>query len=219
VFWWFLFYGFVLLTIFTITGKTEYFDSNIMHILNSSQIPILNLFLVGFSELGLIIAVVFSPIVILWYILGRNNRKGHFIAIVMFGSILIWEAFNILFVWSRPQSSITLTQSYSYPSGHVLVGLCFYLSLAITINDSVDNRNKRIVTWAIPVIIIAIISVSRMYLRAHYPTDVIAGLVIGVLWLLAVVLYFDKIEVPLIRIETFMGRVSNFFIKTHKQYV
>jgi undecaprenyl-diphosphatase len=137
----------------------------------------------------------------------------------MFGSVLIWELFNILISWPRPQTSIALTQSYSYPSGHVLVGVCFYLSSAITINDSMDNRNKKIIAWIIPVIIIAMISFSRMYLRAHYPTDIIAGIVIGILWLLTVVLYFDKIEVPLIRMETFLGRTLNIFFKTHEQYV
>jgi membrane-associated phospholipid phosphatase len=82
-----------------------------------------------------------------------------------------------------------------------------------------DNRNKKIIAWIIPVIIIAMISFSRMYLRAHYPTDIIAGIVIGILWLLTVVLYFDKIEVPLIRMETFLGRTLNIFFKTHEQYV
>ncbi len=80
-----------------------------------------------------------------------------------------------------------------------------------------DNRNKRIIAWAIPIIIIAMISVSRMYLRAHYPTDVIAGIVIGILWLLTVVIYFDKIEVLLNRIERTLGldRINKYLNSIH----
>jgi len=194
-----------------------YFDNLVMEMLSFSKTPILNLFFVGVSQLSLYIAIVFSPVIVIWYVLRNNKKKGHFILIVMVGSVLIWEFFNILISWPRPQTSIALTQSYSYPSGHVLVGVCFYLSLAITISDSMDNRNKRIIAWAIPIIIIAMISVSRMYLRAHYPTDVIAGIVIGILWLLTVVLYFDKIEVLLNRIERTLGldRINKYLNSIH----
>ncbi|UCE37462.1 MAG: phosphatase PAP2 family protein [Thermoplasmata archaeon] len=157
-------------------------------------------------------AIIFPPIIAFWYILRNNKRKGHFVLIVIVGSVLIWEFFNIIISWPRPQTSIVLTQSYSYPSGHVLVGVCFYLSLAITISNSMDNRRKRIIAWAISIIIIAMISVSRMYLRAHYPTDVIAGIVIGVLWLLTVVLCFEKIEIMLIKVESTIRKVFNFMI-------
>jgi undecaprenyl-diphosphatase len=190
-----------------------------MEMFNFPKSPLLKLFFVGISQLSLYITIVGSPMVIIWYTLRSNKRNGYFILVVMFGSVLIWELFNILISWPRPQTSITLTQSYSYPSGHVLVGVCFYLSLALTINDSMDDRYKKIFVWIIPVIIIAMISVSRMYLRAHYPTDIIAGIIIGIIWLLMVVLYFDKIEVLLIRMEIFLGRTLNIFIKTRKQYV
>lgn len=120
----------------------------------------------------------------------------------MIGCILIWELFNLIIFWPRPQTSITLTQSHSYPSGHVFVGVCFYLSVSFTILDSTNKLDKKIVAWSIPIILIAMISLSRLYLRAHYPTDVIGGIVIGILWLLTVVLSFDKIEILLIKAES-----------------
>ncbi len=215
--WSFLYLFFILLTVFTLFGRTLYFDNLIMKMLSFPNTYFLKLFFVGISQLSLYMAIIFPPIIVFWYILRNNKRKGHFILVVMVGSVLIWEFFNILISWPRPQTSIALTQSYSYPSGHVLVGVCFYLSLAITISDSMDNRNKRIIAWAIPIIIIAMISVSRMYLRAHYPTDVIAGIVIGILWLLTVVIYFDKIEVLLNRIERTLGldRINKYLNSIH----
>ena len=113
---------------------------------------------------------------------------------------------KILIARPRPELSSTVWDSYSYPSGHVLDGLCFYLALAITINESLDNKYKRIIVWAIPVILVALISVSRIYLGAHYPTDVIASIILGALWLITVHHYLDKIEVLFIRIKTSLGR-------------
>jgi undecaprenyl-diphosphatase len=96
--------------------------------------------------------------------------------------------------------------SYSYPSGHVIDGLCFYLALAITINESTNNRIKMIIVWVISVVIVALICVSRIYLKVHYPTDVIASVFLGALWLLTVYYYIDKIEAFYKRIETLLAR-------------
>jgi undecaprenyl-diphosphatase len=178
-----------------------------MKMLNSSRTPFLRVFFVGISQLSLYIAIFFSPIVIMWFIRKNNQRKGHFILVIMIGCILIWELFNLIIFWPRPQTSIALTQSYSYPSGHVFVGVCFYLSLSFVIIDSLNNSGNKIIGWSVPVIIITMISLSRMYLRAHYPADVIGGIVIGILWLLTVVLCFDKIEILLIKAESSLKMV------------
>jgi undecaprenyl-diphosphatase len=124
----------------------------------------------------------------------------------MVGALILRSSLKILVARPRPELSSTAWDSYSYPSGHVVDGLCFYLALAITINESLDNKNKRIIVWVIPVIIVALISVSRIYLKVHYPTDVIGGILLGALWLLTVHHYLDQIEVFFKRIETNLRR-------------
>lgn len=60
----------------------------------------------------------------------------------------------------------------SFPSGHTLV--CFEAATVLMIND------KRL---GIPALIIAItVALSRLYLFVHYPTDVLAGVILGVLF-------------------------------------
>lgn len=61
---------------------------------------------------------------------------------------------------------------YSFPSGHTLA--CFEAATILMIRD------KRI---GIPAVIIAVaVAVSRLYLFVHYPTDVIAGCILGIIF-------------------------------------
>jgi undecaprenyl-diphosphatase len=202
---------FIVLSVLTFSGETLKFDNQIMENVIISKETSMKLLFMGISQISLYISVIFSPIIALWYFLRNDKWKGNFILIAMGGSVIIWELFNIIILFPRPQASITLTQSYSYPSGHVLVGVCFFLSLAITTYDKTENPNIRRISWILHGIIIALISISRMYLRAHYPTDVLAGILIGSLWLIALVLYFNKIETPLNKVEaTFLRRIGSF---------
>jgi undecaprenyl-diphosphatase len=189
-----------------IFGLTDNFDSEIMEKLIPPQTPSFKLFFTVISQLGTPAVLIFSPIVVLWYILRKNNRKGYFIITVMVGAFILRNVLKILIARPRPELSSAAIDSYSYPSGHVLDGLCFYLALAITINESIDNKYKRVIVWVISVVLVALISISRIYLRVHYPTDVIGSIFLGVLWLLTVHQYFDKIEVFFKRIETLLGR-------------
>ena len=59
---------------------------------------------------------------------------------------------------------------YSFPSGHTLVSFCSAMTIFLF--------NKK---WGIFAIIFAIlIGISRMYLFVHYPTDVLAGAILGI---------------------------------------
>jgi membrane-associated phospholipid phosphatase len=76
----------------------------------------------------------------------------------------------------------------SFPSGHSLTSLCFWVMLVVT---------GITVGWSAPVwgmlalatlIIISMTGLSRIYLGVHFPSDVLGGFSIGVIWCL--VCYF-----------------------------
>jgi undecaprenyl-diphosphatase len=73
---------------------------------------------------------------------------------------------------------------YSYPSGHsmlapVIWGLGLLLLATLT-----ESRPVRALCRLFAVVIVAGIGLSRIYLGVHYPTDVLAGLCIGLAWML-----------------------------------
>jgi undecaprenyl-diphosphatase len=67
---------------------------------------------------------------------------------------------------------ITEPKDYSFPSGHTLAGTvaCFLI-----------NRTNKVIGF-FAVILMLLIAFSRMYLYVHFPSDVLAGLIIGIIF-------------------------------------
>lgn len=103
---------------------------------------------------------------------------------------------GIKFLINRPRPDENLVyildheMSPSYPSGHVVFFTVFYgfLIAAMFFTKKIP-RFLRILTALISSALIILVSISRIYLGAHWVTDVIAGYLLGIA-LLSVVLYF-----------------------------
>lgn len=77
-------------------------------------------------------------------------------------------------------------QSYSFPSGHS--------STAASITTGVLKETKNVFLWVLLILNIILIPFSRLYLGQHYLSDVIMGVILGVLIVLTIYAIFDKIE-------------------------
>ena len=64
------------------------------------------------------------------------------------------------------------------------MSVTFYGLLAYMLQLSTDDEFVRYLVTVLIIILILIIGYSRVYLRVHYASDVIAGFLIGFLWLL-----------------------------------
>jgi membrane-associated phospholipid phosphatase len=85
--------------------------------------------------------------------------------------------------------------SMSFPSGHSLGSMVTYGLLAYCI---VEMRHRRRIRWlAVPVAaaMVGLIGLSRIYLNAHYPTDVLAGWTVGACWLASCITAVESIKV------------------------
>jgi membrane-associated phospholipid phosphatase len=80
----------------------------------------------------------------------------------------------------------------SFPSGHTAAAVCFYGSIAAIV---IWHSTKRWISIAAVMVCAAVpltIAVSRVYRGMHYPTDVMAGGLLGALWLTVVIFYVRR---------------------------
>ena len=65
-------------------------------------------------------------------------------------------------------------QGYSFPSGHAANAVAVYGSLAV-------HEKKRKLLWVLAVVLPLLVGVSRVFVGAHFPTDVLCGWLLGAL--------------------------------------
>ena len=77
----------------------------------------------------------------------------------------------------------------SFPSGHTAAAVCFYGSIAAIILWHSRRRWIKVAAVVIGAAVPLLIAGGRVYRGMHYPTDVLAGLLLGAIWLTVVILY------------------------------
>ena len=117
-----------------------------------------------------------------------HQRSGYWLgrlALSVPGCVLLNELLKNVFHRSRPSLEHPLVQlpSYSFPSGHTVAATVFYGFAAILLWSYIAPRAWRLVIGPAIVVVILMVGLSRVYLGAHYPTDVLAGFLEGVAWL------------------------------------
>ncbi|MEO6878328.1 MAG: phosphatase PAP2 family protein [Gemmatimonadaceae bacterium] len=132
---------------------------------------------------GTNISLIPAVAIICWWLWAKRHRPrlAMRLAIVQVGSYLLNPSLKALFDRARPD--LFERRGWygwsSYPSGHAIASVSVLLTLAIIL--------RREMGWIWPYYIIVPILLasmySRIYLAVHWPTDVIAGAVVGLVWL------------------------------------
>jgi len=103
------------------------------------------------------------------------------------GSVVLTTVLKALFRRARPELFDAGYQAsfYSFPSGHATVAVGLYGMLTLVLAYRMRGRAR----WAVAVsgiIVVLLIGFSRLYLGVHYPTDIVAGYLAALLWLVCV---------------------------------
>jgi membrane protein DedA with SNARE-associated domain len=95
------------------------------------------------------------------------------------------------------ETSLITASGWSFPSGHSMMSLIFYGMITYLIIRNICSRRFRVMIATVGVFTIFMIGVSRIYLRVHFLSDVVAGYTAGLFWLTvcitALEIYREKI--------------------------
>jgi len=123
----------------------------------------------GFSFLG--DEYFFLLVLPLGYWLWNRGIMGRTGAILLFSAVLNGFLKEIFAIPRPSVEHLVYAEEFSFPSGHAQTAMVLWGWLAIEIH-------KRWAYWLAGVLVVGI-SASRVYLGVHFPTDVIAGILIG----------------------------------------
>jgi undecaprenyl-diphosphatase len=135
-------------------------------------------------------AVIISSAVLLVLFLSRRRWGAAGMLVLISGGVeLLNTVLKALFHRTRPAPVLgfILSQQYSFPSGHAMVSSAFYFYVAYLCWGLVRGA-WRFVLIAGLVLLVLMIGASRIYLQAHYLSDVIAGYLAGLVWADAVLI-------------------------------
>lgn len=164
------------------------FDTRAREAVHSISTPALTLVFAAFTQLGGAWFLVPFGIFIFVPLIRGNRRRGSLFAIEVLGANLMNELMKLYFHRPRPEPffEFGVPIGYSFPSGHSMVSLCFYLALARISVDPLWPLSRRTLAWILAAMLPLLIGFSRVYIGVHYPTDVLAGWAAGLAWMAAV---------------------------------
>lgn len=109
-------------------------------------------------------------------------------------SIVGFMSLVIKFIVARPRPESALIKipiTYSFPSGHAMTSLVFYLTLCYLLTSK-SSKITKIVCYIFFSTLTLFIGISRIYLGVHYFSDVVCGYIFGIIIFLIIKNIFDK---------------------------
>ena len=126
-------------------------------------------------------------VAVAWWVT-RSWRAPAFLALCVLGEKAIYLVTTL--VVDRPRPPVPtighVFATSSYPSGHVGAAVALYGGVAVLL--VAQRRGSAVLQWAavlLAVVATAAVGFARMYRGFHYPTDVVAGVVLGLVWVAA----------------------------------
>lgn len=159
-------------------------DAPIMLAIHQYRTPWLNTLMLWISEYGLPPSrLVLAVGVWLWF---RKHRRTAFALVFSdMGSIILGTMVKPVFTRQRPTLITPLEKlhDFSFPSGHTLAAVTLYGMIAY-----LGWQNRRYLWALVCAIPLLLISLSRVYLGVHYPSDILGAMALGIAWIALVLL-------------------------------
>ena len=133
----------------------------------------------GISVLGL-----FALIVIVFLVAQRKWLSAVLLPLGLAGGVALSEGLKAVFERERPPVAVQAVETInaSFPSGHALLSTVFYLTVAVMLTRAFPQKRLKALVLGVGVLLALLVGVTRIYLGAHWASDVIAGWAVGAAW-------------------------------------
>jgi undecaprenyl-diphosphatase len=198
---WILFFGCIIVFAYTVYRiflvKKDSLDTNVFNYLATHVSAQHTRVMEVITYLAAPEFLIPANIVLIGYFLFIRKHKWYSIQIpvVAIGGLTLMLLLKYIF--SRPRPLIPLLEparGFSFPSGHAMMSFSFYGLLIYMIYRSVRNPYAKWTLIMLLILLIFLIGLSRVYLRVHYASDVIAGFAAGFIWVVLSLYVVKRVE-------------------------
>ncbi len=162
-----------------------YADQIIANLMVSWRTVVLNEFFTWITYLGksevVAVFLITATVILIIY-----KKIDELIALYLsfFGSLIFIYLGKIAFHRPRPEVALYLEPSFSFPSGHATIAVSLYGFIGyLLIRFTRDFKIKMNLFFAATILVL-LIGISRIYLGEHYLSNVYAGYLLGILWVI-----------------------------------
>jgi len=136
----------------------------------------------GIAVLGL-----FAVIAVTFLLIQKKRLSALLLISGLAGGVALSEGLKAVFERERPPSEYQTVETLnaSFPSGHALLATVFYLSLGVMLTRAFPQQRLKGFVLGVAIALALTVGTTRIYLGAHWATDVLAGWAVGASWAMA----------------------------------
>lgn len=133
---------------------------------------------------GIAVLALFAIAVMGFLLIQKKHLSAAMLPFALAGGVILSETLKSLFERDRPPPEFAAVETInaSFPSGHALLATVFYLTVGVMLARTMARRRVKIYVIAAALLLALLVGISRVYLAAHWATDVLAGWSLGAAW-------------------------------------
>lgn len=167
------------------SGSTQGFDEKILVWLAGYRSPLVDSAMLELTALGTATVVLMvAGVAALFLALNKHKSSALLLSVATAGGLILNMVLKIGFHRPRPHVVVWGAQAFSssFPSGHAMSAAIVYSTVAYLAARLQKRLWSKLLTMIGAFVLVALICLSRLYLGVHYPSDVAAGVFIGLAW-------------------------------------
>nr|WP_226668813.1 phosphatase PAP2 family protein [Metabacillus litoralis] len=124
-----------------------------------------------------------------------DDQWGILFTVITVGGGLLVQLLKHTYQRERPSIiEVIDAVGYSFPSGHAMVSLIFYGFLTYIMARKTSSKALKWSITSLASILVLSIGLSRVYLEAHYPSEIVVGYLAGSVWLILNLITFEWVK-------------------------
>ena len=179
---------FIVILILVLNGNISNFDNSIYSLISNTISNSMTSFMKIITFLGSAYTIITITVLLILF-----SKDKIYFSINLIGIFLLNQLLKHIIQRPRPVDINIINESgYSFPSGHSMVSMAVYGLIIYYIYKNINNKRLKWILILLLSILILLIGFSRIYLGVHFPSDVLGGFILSLIWLIMFILIIDN---------------------------